>query len=576
MKTLKRTLLLIIPFFGLVHAAAAQAETGVAEVADNIPQFFICLVAGVLLAIGFQALLTTLSVASGVSLIGNIEDKANHAREDADRDTHDTHSKENQTPVLVKISSAAGIWSVLTVSISLFFASLLAVKLSLIGNDILGVTLGLVIWAAFFTAMMYLEIKSVSSLIGFLFNTALQGFRNSVDMMKGLFQQSQKSKAEDIAAATVDELAHSIDTSQITRKMDEYMERLEPQPLDYDKIKKDIAEMLNDIALEETSEVDDSGVKKRTFIQVASRQPRFSRHDVQKLGHVFDEAKKIASSGGSRADRVIHAVDRFTPGSEEDTKRYRSKLEAYLRNTGREELNPDRLKRDLEEMMNEPSRSKEIALNRFNQMDRSTLVSVLSQREDISREQADQIAGYAEEALNFVKEKILGQPSREHNFEGDSQTDINIQKKGSKMTDFETRVSNYFNSLERPEFNYERIKRDFEQIFQDPRSAGPVLRNRLKQYDRDSLIALLSSSDKISKEQAERMAEKVEEAKQTILAKADELQMEARAKVEQARTLALHEAENMRKAAVAAAWWLFATALVSGAASALGGILALS
>lgn len=34
--------------------------------------FFICLVAGVLLALGFQLLLTALSVAGGITAVGNI------------------------------------------------------------------------------------------------------------------------------------------------------------------------------------------------------------------------------------------------------------------------------------------------------------------------------------------------------------------------------------------------------------------------------------------------------------------------------------------------------------------------
>ena len=64
-------LLLVSPLF-----ASAQAGPEVVNpFVDNAPRFFICVVAGVLLAIGFQALLTTLSVASGISAVGNIRKK---------------------------------------------------------------------------------------------------------------------------------------------------------------------------------------------------------------------------------------------------------------------------------------------------------------------------------------------------------------------------------------------------------------------------------------------------------------------------------------------------------------------
>lgn len=588
MKTTKITIALLIAFlfFSSSHLLA-QAETDVIAELGNFPQFFICLLAGVLLAIGFQVLLTTLSVATGISFIGNLEEK--NKDKESDYNTESDYNKEhNSSSTLVKISSAAGIWTIVTVSLALFFASLLAVKLSLIESDTLGITLGLVIWAAFFTLMMYLEIKSVSSLLGGLFKTAIHGLRSSFDMARGIFEKSPEHKMADMAKTTVDsirnEIAKSMNGNDMAKKMDEYINKLKPQQLDHKKIKKDIADIINEIELEEQTSMEDSGVKKKIFVQIASRQPNLTRHDVQKISKVFDEAKGVATSEGSRADKVLRAMDKFTPGTEEDTRQYRSKLEAYLRNTGKEELNPDRIKQDLEQMLNEPSRSKEIALNRFNQMDKNTLVSVLSQRKDISEEQANKIAGYAEDALHYVKEKILGSPStstsgaysmspytRDYGAVEEHRQNSN----SGGMNKFETKISNYLNGLQRPEFNYDRLKRDFEEIFHDPKSTVPILKERLDQYDKNSLITLLSSSDHITREEAERMVNKIEEAKTNALKKAEELQMQVKMKVEQAKEFALHEAENMRKATAAAAWWLFATAVLSGAASALGGALAL-
>ena len=50
------------------------------------PQFFVSLLAGVLLAIGFQVLLTALSVAIGISAVGNVQHHANHPSHDHDKD----------------------------------------------------------------------------------------------------------------------------------------------------------------------------------------------------------------------------------------------------------------------------------------------------------------------------------------------------------------------------------------------------------------------------------------------------------------------------------------------------------
>jgi hypothetical protein len=45
-------------------------------------------------------------------------------------------------------------------------------------------------------------------------------------------------------------------------------------------------------------------------------------------------------------------------------------------------------------------------------------------------------------------------------------------------------------------------------------------------------------------------------------------------KVDQVKTFALEQAENTRKTAVAASWWLLGTLIISAIAAALGGMTA--
>lgn len=162
-----------------------------------------------------------------------------------------------------------------------------------------------------------------------------------------------------------EEISRTMDSSEITKKMDEYVEKIRPEPLDYNKIKKEILDILEEVEFEEETVAGDSGFRKKIFVEVASRQSKLSKEDVNKIASAFDEAKALAQSEGSTKDKVIRAVDKFTPGTEEDSQRVRSKLENYLRNTGRDELNPDNLKRDLEEIFNAPSHAKEVVLNRI-------------------------------------------------------------------------------------------------------------------------------------------------------------------------------------------------------------------
>ena len=91
-----------------------------------------------------------------------------------------------------------------------------------------------------------------------------------------------------------------------------------------------------------------------------------------------------------------------------------------------------------------------------------------------------------------------------------------------------------------------------ELLFNDPKAGADALFTRAKQLDRESIVALVSSRPDISPEQAEQMADKIEEARDSVIRKAEEVS----------------------KTASVAAWWVFAAALLSGIAAAAGGIVA--
>jgi len=52
-----------------------------------------------------------------------------------------------------KLGQAVGIWTLVTVSVALFIACLLAVQLSLIDNAGLGAIVALVIWGTYFACL---------------------------------------------------------------------------------------------------------------------------------------------------------------------------------------------------------------------------------------------------------------------------------------------------------------------------------------------------------------------------------------------------------------------------------------
>ena len=135
-------------------------------------------------------------------------------------------------------------------------------------------------------------------------------------------------------------------------------------------------------------------------------------------------------------------------------------------------------------------------------------------------------------------------------------------------------IRNYLNGLERPELNYEGIQQDFSKIFDDPQAGFSALRDRLGQFDRETLVAVLSSRDDISEADANRIIAQVEGTRDKVLQQGERIQKETQRRLDAIKQQALKQADETKKAASGAAWWLFSTALTSLVVSAIAGILA--
>lgn len=586
----------------------------------DLPSFFICVVGGVLLAIAFQTVLTLISVAAGVTAVGDLEKKGHQ-----DKSYHDAHKNDgdsDSTPLGVKITSAMGIWTLITVSVSLFFASWLAVRLSLVDANFVGVSLGLIIWAAFFTLMVYLEVKMVSSLLGGLINMAFSSLRSGFSVVGGVLGKSQKSEMKEVAEYTIDharqELAGMLDNRKLDKKIDKWVNTLKP---DYSQMHRELASLINDIEVREEETLGREGVTREMFLNVTGSMPNLSKRDKQKMGEMFDQVKSAAKTEGSRGDKVIAAVDKLSPGSDEDTQEFRRKVEQYLRQANRDEIHPDRLKQDLEEILSHPSRSPQVIMNRLSQFDKNTLVAVMEQRPGISHQDAERYANYAEQAMNTIRSRFSGTTDKLKNMgSGTSGNSGNIRRESDRPQDgrqettdlrnaeigvvrtdqghrveayapaqesflkggqkkdtsaIEARIRKFFEDMPGQEWDYNRLKRDFVNMYHDPSAAPTILKQRLSQYDRDSMVALMENTGYVNRERAEKIADTAMEAKNEVIRRAHEIEEQAMAKVQQAKDFALHQAEATRKSAIAASWWLVGTAVVSALAAALGGMAAL-
>jgi exonuclease VII large subunit len=196
--------------------------------------------------------------------------------------------------------------------------------------------------------------------------------------------------------------------------------------------------------------------------------------------------------------------------------------------------------------------------DRLAHFDRSTIIALLKIREDISDEEAARIA----DNIVSVQEQFVEQVR-------------SIQRRIHDVIDgVFARIRNYLNALERPELNYDGIKRDVRTLLEDPQAGFDALRDRLSSFNRETLVAIVSSREDISEEDANRVIDQIERARNTVLQRAERLQHEAQRRLEEVKHQAQRQAEETRKAAATASWWLFATAVVSAVFAALGGAIA--
>ncbi|AUT03580.1 hypothetical protein CLI64_26015 [Nostoc sp. CENA543] len=291
-----------------------------------------------------------------------------------------------------------------------------------------------------------------------------------------------------------------------------------------------------------------SQVDRDTLVKLLSQRQDLSETQVN----------EVIDSVQTSIRNIVRAPRRLATRTQQRVQNFQTYLESYLRYTGKEELNPEGIKRDIQLLLHDPAVGMESLSDRLSHFDRSTIIALLKIREDLSDQEAAQIA----DNIIGVRDQFVEQVR-------------SIQRRIQDVIDgIFARIRNYLNSLERPELNYDGIKHDIRIVFEDPQAGFEALRDRLSSFNRETLVAIMSSREDISEADANRIIDQIERARNTVLQRAERLQHEAQRRLEEVKHQAQRQAEETRKAAASAAWWLFATAVVSAIFAAFGGAIA--
>ncbi len=338
---------------------------------------------------------------------------------------------------------------------------------------------------------------------------------------------------------------------QTITSLSDYLRRTNLEELNPEGIQRDLTTLLSDpkegaLALRRRL----SKVDRETLVRLLGQRQDLSEEQVNRTIDQVQEAIR----------QIVRSPRRLALRTQQTVMDFEATIEDYLRNTDKEELNPEGIKRDLGLLLYSPKQGAQHLSDRLSRFDRNTLIALLSQRKDMTPEEADRIVSQIESVRNQLMDQM-------------KQVQYKIQEVVDRIF---ARIRDYLNSLDRPELNYDSIRRDVRTLFDDPKAGFEALRLRLSHFDRNTLVAILSSRKDISESDVNRIIDQIEAARNSVLQRAERIQMEAQRRVEEVKHQAQRQMEETRKAAAAASWWLFVTALVSAAAAAGAGAIAAS
>ncbi|MEM9806654.1 MAG: MFS transporter, partial [Cyanobacteria bacterium P01_D01_bin.56] len=446
------------------------------------PQFFIALLSGLILAFGFQLLLTNLSVAAGISYVG-----------------HSSSSKDGSGGIGPrKIGIAFGLWTLVTVSLALFFACLLAVKLSLYDSALLGAITGLVIWGTYFCLLFWVSSTTVGSLIGSVVRTATASFQALVGTATAAVGAKVASNqtiqtAEAAATAIRQELTAAWNGEDLAESLSDYLNGLRSPELDIAKLESEFENLL------QTSDVVSGSnrdvlrqIDRQAFVELLQNRTDLSRQEVNRVANrLYSRWQTVSAQTG-----VESLVD-------------------YLRSAKPEQLMSEQLGQRLDQFLaeyrrqNRDQKSNKSSLSQGMSQAFNMLSGVLMGRVDLSDADVGQLRKQlkaAQSELGSQADTLVAQVTDDGESDGTIRADVENYLLGSYAWQLSPR----------------RSESEFAQVLYDRDADGRLLATALQRLDLAYFRQVLESSGLLTQAEVEDTALRLETIRQQVLTEVTE------------------------------------------------------
>lgn len=167
----------------------------------------------------------------------------------------------------------------------------------------------------------------------------------------------------------------------------DYLRATDKAELSPTGIKRDVQLLLNDPrAGAESLKERLSHFDRETLVALLSQREDISEEDVNRVvDQILEVRDNVLGQLQMVQDQIKSAIDRVL-----------AKIKAYLNSLDRPELSYEGIKRDINVLFDDPQAGFNALKDRFSQVDRNTLIAVMSSRDDISQADAERIVSQIE------------------------------------------------------------------------------------------------------------------------------------------------------------------------------------
>lgn len=317
--------------FWTAQIPAAQGITNPEDAALALSgsQGFLVLIAGIVLAFAFQLLLANFFIALGISYPDSEEQSGTDSEESTSLDEKITN-----------IGTIVGLRALGTFTITLFTACFLAVKISPVSDTVLGAILGLVIWAAYFSVLIWVSLTTVGSLIGTVLNKVigLQGILGTAAIAFGAKTASDQvvSTAEAAAATVRRELSTAADINSSRTAIDNYLKQLQLPEEDRQEIEAEFDKLIAEPEMKAISRENHlQNIGRQTFVDVVSSRTDVSKENINQAVNQFEAFWQQIWGKQPQNDTSAGLINYLLPAQPEESKTIKlsTKLEQLIEET---------------------------------------------------------------------------------------------------------------------------------------------------------------------------------------------------------------------------------------------------